>query len=346
MEYAVEEAYTPGYYSSVEKVSGNQFTITGKEWKAADTFENGKVYILKNTSGQCLSTLQSAADTGYMWVSQDTAKESALAKWTASVNGNNVRLTNQANQTITLYYGNGNPTDFFAYDQFVEDNDRKQYLRFSESGSGFTLQYQGYYLSNSLNSSNKFTYTTANNSALILIPVEEVDHSGSVPIKDQGYLITNTPLEKETSMTVQKYWDYGHLPAGTEHEQAYVTVKLLANGKDTGRTVTLTLKNGWKDTFRGLPYEDENGNAITYTVKEVWESTDWIPVYGEVVTHDGSTTTYSTAVTNVYRWGSGEMLPTTGSNARMLYTLCGFSIILGTLVYGMIAKRKRERRVS
>ena len=346
VEYAVEEAYTPGYYSSVEKVSGNQFTITGKEWKEANTFENGKVYLLKNTSGQCLSTLQSAADTGYMWVSQDVAKESSLAKWTASVNGNNVRLTNQANQTITFYYGNGSPTDFFAYDQHVEDNNRKQYLRFSKSGSGFTLQYDGYYLSSVLNNSYKFAHTTANNSALIITPVVEQNYGGNIPIKDQGYLVTNTPLKKETSLTVQKYWDYGKLPPETGHEKAYVTVKLLANGKDTGRTVTLTLKNGWNASFRGLPYEDEFGNPIAYTVKETWENTDWIPVYGDVVTHSGDPPNYSTTITNYNRWGTaGPELPSTGTSARMMYMLCGSAILLGTLVYGMIIRRKRERRI-
>ena len=147
-------------------------------------------------------------------------------------------------------------------------------------------------------------------------------------------------------MTVQKYWDYGHLPASTEHEKAYVTVKLLANGKDTGRTVTLTLKNGWNASFRGLPYEDEFGNPIVYTVKETWETEDWIPTYGEVITKSGDPPTYSIAVTNTYRLGIGALLPSTGSNARMHYTICGSGIMLATLVYGMIARRKRERRMQ
>ena len=142
-----------------------------------------------------------------------------------------------------------------------------------------------------------------------------------------------------------KQWDYAKLPTGTEHEKAQVTVKLLADGKDTGRTVTLTLRNGWTDTFRGLPYEDSSGRPIVYTVEEIWKNEDWLPYYGEVIASNSSPPTYSTTVTNKHRLGvGGPQLPATGSPARMLCILCGSAVMLGSLVYGMVARRKRERR--
>ena len=45
---------------------------------------------------------------------------------------------------------------------------------------------------------------------------------------------------------------------------------------------------------------------------------------------------------NTYHPGGPE-LPATGSNARQLFVLCGFGIMLMTLVYGMISRRKWER---
>ena len=346
VNYGVEEAYTSGYYTTVEKETDGEFAIVKTSWQNAGTFQNGKVYLLKNASGQCLSTLRSAEDVGYMWVTQDTAVKSNLALWTASVRNNTVRLTNQAGQTITFWYGGGSPTDFFALNQHVEDNNRKQYLTFEKSGSAFRLKYDRYYLASTLNGSSKFENTTDRNRALLITPVEEVTRTENIPIENQGFLVTNTPLEKETSLTVRKHWDYGNLPAGTAHEKAQVTVKLLAGGKDTGRTVTLSLRNGWKDTFRGLPYTDEDGNVFVYTVEEVWNNIDWIPEYGETVTNPGDPPTYSTEITNKYRFGFGEILPSTGTAARLMYILCGGTIMLLSLVFGFGARRKRERRMK
>ena len=85
---------------------------------------------------------------------------------------------------------------------------------------------------------------------------------------------------------------------------------------------------------------------IVYTIEESWNSLDWLPEYGPVVTSGGSTPTYSTTVTNVYRWGHGVELPSTGTHARMLYMLCGGGLMLLTLVYGTVSRRKRERRMK
>ena len=47
-----------------------------------------------------------------------------------------------------------------------------------------------------------------------------------------------------------------------------VTVKLLADGKDTGKTLILSEGNGWSGTFTGLD-EYAAGEKIAYTVEEV-----------------------------------------------------------------------------
>lgn len=342
--YGVEEAYTSGYYSTTQTATGS-FEISKTVWSETNEFKNGEIYLLKNNDGKYLSTLKNAEDTGFMWVSQSTALMSNLAQWTATVSGNTILLKNRAGQIITFWYGNNNPTDFFAYNKAEESNNRKQNLTVSEYNEKFLLSYGTSYLSSTLNSSNKFGRTTNPTQALQLTPITEVTETSSVPIKNQGYLITNTPLAQETSLTVQKYWDYGNLYEGTEHLKAQVTVKLLANGRDTGRTVTLSLKNGWQDTFRGLPYVDNDGNVIQYTVKESWDNSDWIPQYGEITVTAADLPTYSTTITNINRWGTGgPELPSTGTAARMMYTYCGFGIMLGSLVCGIVSRRRRGRR--
>ena len=346
--YGVEEAYIPGYNSKVELVENYNFTTT--QWVKGNTFEDGTTYLL-GSGDRYLSTRDSGSDTGYMWVDATTAQASNLALWTAAVNGQKVKLTNGAGQTITFYYNGGSATDFFA-STGGESNAAKQNLNFVSIDGGLRLYYDGengsdYYLIASMTNANKFQYSNNASDALVFTPEHKVETTVAEKVNGWAYLVTNISLEQETALTVEKLWDYGDLDPGDIHKEYQVTVKLLANGKDTGRTVTLSLKNGWKDTFRGLPYVDENGNVITYTVQESWNNTEWIAEYGPVVVSGGNPPTYSTTITNNYRWGMGGLeLPTTGTAARMLFILCGGSIMLFSLVYGIILRRKRERRMG
>lgn len=341
VKYGVAESYVSGYYSTVTGMTG-AFEINGSQWTDTNTFVDGQVYILKNQAGQALSTRMAAEDTGFMWVSAETAKESNLAQWRASVVNDSVRFTNLAGQTLTFYYGNGNPTDFYAWNQQYEDNDRKQYFAFFNKDNGLGLQFWGNFLSSTLNSSQKFEKTNDYSKVLVVIPSVKTGTNVKVPIHNQGFLIENTPLEKETSVTVTKHWV---IPPDMDvgiYEEKQITVRLLANGVDTGRTIILSLKNGWKDVFKGLPYEDEKGQKIQYSVKEILTDDKWVDGYGNVVTLNGSPPQYSVEVTNTYR--AGELLPSTGSAARIVYILCGSGIMMGSLIYGIWFRRRQERR--
>ncbi len=175
--------------------------------------------------------------------------------------------------------------------------------------------------------------------------LKAVEKESIHPVYDWAYQITNTPLQpgNETSMAVKKEWN---IPAGydeTFYQEFAVTVRLMANGVNTGRTMTLNLKNNWQGVFQGLPYKDENGNVIVYTVEENWSRDMWTTAYSEVQTHNGSPPTYSVVITNTYHLG-GPQLPATGSAARLLYVLCGGSMMLGSLLIGIGSRRKRERR--
>ncbi|MEE8705048.1 MAG: FctA domain-containing protein, partial [Olsenella sp.] len=79
--------------------------------------------------------------------------------------------------------------------------------------------------------------------------------------------LTFTNTYDATSHGVAKIW------AGdselSELRPSSVTVHLLADGKDTGRTLELSSANGWTGTFRDLPKNsDSAGTAIHYTMEE------------------------------------------------------------------------------
>ena len=90
-----------------------------------------------------------------------------------------------------------------------------------------------------------------------------------------GFTITNTNTEK-VDVPVKKEW------VGPKTNS--VTVHLLADGTDTGKTVTLSDANSWTDSFSGLDKYKADGTEIVYTVKE-----DEVSGYTSEVTGDATT---------------------------------------------------------
>ena len=88
------------------------------------------------------------------------------------------------------------------------------------------------------------------------------DYSSEV----SGYNVTNTHTPGKTSVQVTKAWADANNQDGVRPES--VTIKLLANGEDTGKTLVLTATNNWTGTFSDLD-EYANGELISYTVEEV-----------------------------------------------------------------------------
>ena len=90
-----------------------------------------------------------------------------------------------------------------------------------------------------------------------------------------GFTITNTNTEK-VNVPVKKEW------VGPKTNS--VTVHLLADGTDTGKTVTLSDANSWTDSFSGLDKYNADGTEIVYSVKE-----DEVSGYTSEVTGDATT---------------------------------------------------------
>lgn len=129
--------------------------------------------------------------------------------------------------------------------------------------------------SRELNEANGWKTTFAN------LPVEAGDETISYTISEdevkgytstvsgdakQGFVITNKKASPElTKVSVTKKWDDNNNIDGKR--PGTIRIKLMANGKETGKEATLNEQNDWKFTFENLPFKDEKGK-IEYTVKE------------------------------------------------------------------------------
>ena len=79
--------------------------------------------------------------------------------------------------------------------------------------------------------------------------------------------VTNTYTPEQTSVTVTKAWDDKNDQDGIRPES--ITVKLLADGADTKKTLTLSSGNNWTGTFNNLDKYRDGGEEIVYTIEEV-----------------------------------------------------------------------------
>lgn len=348
IEYFIEEAYYPGYTSTIEKLDS---TISGGlTWSESYEFQNGETYLLGTSYGYLSGQSNSSQ---FTWVDLETAKTSQYARWIAAIDSSGyLTLTNEAGQSFTFHFG-GDTTDITS-SWFVVDSQTASPLKYKQSGTnGVKLYYEyrngtwhnaDYYVGNN-NHDHYGKKTASEANALVFTPY--VEKESTIVVEDGSFIYqaTNTPISESnlTSVTVNKEWDLGILTTDT-HLSYQIPVKLYANGYDTGRVLTLTLQNGWQVTFEKLPYKDDEGNVIEYTVEELWNEPGWEIIYGGMSYKAGYPGTYSTTITNHSKAGEGVELPSTGGLSYYPYLICGSSLVAFSLICGYVLRRKRERR--
>ena len=128
-----------------------------------------------------------------------------------------------------------------------------------------------------LSAANKWTGTfsdlpvnTAEGTAIVYT-VDETEVPGytkaiAASAAADGFIITNTHTPATISVNVNKVWVDANNQDGLR--PASVTIKLLADGADTGKTVVLNAYNNWMGSFSNLA-EYQAGKAISYSVREV-----------------------------------------------------------------------------
>lgn len=122
-----------------------------------------------------------------------------------------------------------------------------------------------------------------------------------------GSNITNSYTPGKTSATVTKIWNDAENQDGKRPES--ITVSLLADGKETGKTVTLSVENNWSQTVSDLP-EKADGKAIEYTwteetLLEGYELTD-NSKNGTVTTLTNTYAPETTSITVTKTWDDAD----------------------------------------
>ena len=328
VEYTVEEGTVPGYIGTISVLKAESGG-TG-EFKQVSSFTDGKKYLIVSNNAPLYATESEGIKRNW---NISIPQFFTGAKWTADVNGNTVSLTNELG--LTLYYSNSGGNRFYSVSKsppggtdlsFVDNK-----IAYNEGGKRWYMSW-----------SEGKTVPADEWGGPTVVLYEEISEETVV---QNGFLITNEPVSPANSVSVKvnKVWNTGNLASAKDYEQLVVTMKLLENGKDSGTSAELSLKNGWTYTFKDLPKYDSKGKEIVYSVEEVYISPEWRAEYGEI-TFDGSR--YETTVTNVCNLG--YILPETGGGGNII-SITGGIVLLVTgsgLIYRQKFKKRRKEEDS
>ena len=122
----------------------------------------------------------------------------------------------------------------------------------------------------------------------------EADVTGNAEASEAiGYIVTNVHEPEVVTIPVEKVWKDADDQDGYRPES--VTISLLADGADTGKTVSLNEANGWKSTLEGADIYKyavgKEGVPVVYTIKELEVKEYTVAISGTVA--DGYTVTNS-----------------------------------------------------
>ncbi len=240
IEYVVGEIQVPGFSSS----NSLPTTVTNRvEWVKTEHMEDNAVYILLN-SDEAL-----AYNGRFYWMNSNDAQDAnkgADAQWTVTTNQYGFRLTNGSGYALTY--------------------DPKGHEFYGITDTQASLNQVIYYLENRLVAhDHDVYYQMGMNGAAVAQDGLVFNLMRRDVINGTVVTITNTLVDnnKQTFLEVNKVW-----MDDADHREDSVTIHLLANGEDTGLSVVLNDSNSWSAVFDGLPYEDEKGEPIVYTVLE------------------------------------------------------------------------------
>ncbi|WP_417752275.1 Cna B-type domain-containing protein [Senegalimassilia anaerobia] len=308
IEYAVEEDKVDGYDSAVTGDAQAGFTVTNTSTATVDVPVEkkwvgpaaGEVAVSLKRGDEVVRTMKLNAEnewkgafSGLPKYDSQTGEEIAYSLAEEPVEGYDSAVTGDAQAGFTVTNTSTATVNVPVEKKWVGPAAEKAVVRLLAGGadSGRSVELtEGNGWKASFEGLPKYDAKTG---AEIEYAVEEdkVDGYDSAITGDaqSGFTVTNTSTAT-VNVPVEKKW------VGPAAEKA--TVRLLAGGADSGKSVELSDANGWKASFEGLPKYDASGAEIAYTVKE-----DAVDGYDSAITgdaHDGFTVTNtSTATVNV-----------------------------------------------
>ena len=146
--------------------------------------------------------------------------------------------------------------------------------------------------------------------------------------KDGKYTVTNTHTPEKTSVKGKKIWKDEENQDGIR--PASITVKLLADGQDTGKTAVASEATGWTYEFTDLDrYKD--GQAIEYSVVEVPVDGYTSEVEGFNITNTHNPEKPTPGKPNEPgKPGQKPQLPNTGEKASNVAVVAGLALMAVT----------------
>ena len=276
IEYTVKEEPVEGYTSSIKKVSDNVYqivnTITGKvsipvnkTW-IGPKGEKAVVKLFANGVEKEKAELNAGNNWSHTFANLDkyddqgkkiayTLKEEPVQNYDSEITGSaesgfTVKNTNNEKIKIPVEKAWVGPKLEKVRVNLLADGVVKEHAELSEA-NGWKHEFKD--LPKYKPDGSKIEYK--------IQEIDEPNYDSEITGNaEDGFKIKNTNNEK-INVPVEKKW------IGKEAD--LVKVNLLADGKDTGKSVTLDKASRWKGEFKNLPkYDDKDGHEIAYTVKE------------------------------------------------------------------------------
>ena len=296
----------------VQEIEVSEKTGWKFESKKLPKYENGKEikYTVKETAmTEYKATITTDKDGKYTITNEHTPEKIAVSGQKTWIDNNDQDHIRPASVTVALL-ANGKETGKTAI-ATAETGWKYEFTELDRYQNGKAIEYT----------------------------VKEVGVPTGYTATETGMNVTNTHTPEKTSVKGKKIWKDEENKDGIRPSS--VTVKLLADGKETGQTATVSETSGWTYEFTGLDRYQE-GKEIAYTVEEVNVPDGYtasVEGYNITNTHTPEKTTPGKPNEPGKPKKGGE-LPNTGSESNQVDLVAGIALLgLGT---GFLARRKKE----
>lgn len=296
----------------VQEIEVSEKTGWKFESKKLPKYENGKEikYTVKETAmTEYKATITTDKDGKYTITNEHTPEKIAVSGQKTWIDNNDQDHIRPASVTVALL-ANGKETGKTAI-ATAETGWKYEFTELDRYQNGKAIEYT----------------------------VKEVGVPTGYTATETGMNVTNTHTPEKTSVKGKKIWKDEDNKDGIRPSS--VTVKLLADGKETGQTATVSETSGWTYEFTGLDRYQE-GKEIAYTVEEVNVPDGYtasVEGYNITNTHTPEKPTPGKPNEPGKPKKGGE-LPNTGSESNQVALVAGIALLgLGT---GFLARRKKE----